>query len=131
MNKYIVLLFCVFAVSCDPIENISLQKNKDENKKIVFYGSQYLNPKESKNGKSILALKPNEKETHVIYRIGKWNDIEIEEFTQEIDSVVFIDHDKKLILTDQQKIQSFLKQNRKTIHGNSIVIRDFNLKNLR
>ena len=125
MKPISLFLLCVLLAGCDPMRYIELQKNKDPNKSVVIYGTERLNRQEAHNGKSVIALKPNEETTTVRYAFGKWDDVALNETSQVIDSIVLFNNPEKKVLIAKEDIRRFLKQHRNAVYRNGIEIKNF------
>ena len=111
-------------ISCDPVKTISIKKNSDPNIKVVIYGNEKLNPEETLDSKrSTIKLKANENIKKVYYGIGNWDNNEIKELSNNIDSIAFVEYDETILINDNKQIQNFLIKNRKGILKNTIIIK--------
>ncbi|KAF2513614.1 hypothetical protein EYY60_05145 [Flavobacterium zhairuonense] len=133
MRKTSFLLLLILGItltSCDPSQGILFTNKGESNVKVkLIINPQVKNDQldEMKKGDSIvfklIPHNPEEKQGHIYFGRGRWNDENIAEITKSIKSIEIENDNYKIVYKSQEAINSLLKDNYK-----GIIMKSLNIK---
>lgn len=129
--NFLFLFVTAFVLtSCDPSQGILFTNKGESNVKVkLIINPQYKNDilDEMKKGDSIvfnlIPHNPDEKQGHIYFGRGRWDDDKIIEITKSIKSIEIENDNYKVVYKSQQAIHNLLKENYK-----GIIMKSLNIK---
>ena len=130
VNFLFLFLTAFLLISCDPSQGILFTNKGESNVKVkVIINSKVKNDQldEMKKGDSIvfnlIPHNPDEKQGHIYFGRGRWDDEKIIEITKSIKSIEIENDNYKIVYKSQQAINNLLKEN-----YNGIIMKSLNIK---
>lgn len=125
-----LLILGITLTSCDPSQGILFTNKGESNAKVkLIINSEVKNDQldKMKKGDSIVfnlvPHNPEEKEGHIYFGRGRWNDENINEISKSIKSIEIENSNYKIVYKSQKAIQNLLKDNYK-----GIIMKSLNIK---
>ena len=130
VNFLFLFLTAFLLISCDPSQGILFTNKGESNVKVkLIINSKVKNDQldEMKKGDSIvfnlIPHNPDEKQGHIYFGRGRWDDEKIIEITKSIKSIEIENDNYKIVYKSQQAINNLLKEN-----YNGIIMKSLNIK---